>query len=189
MHTPTIRLPQARLLAGIGAGILVGVIGVGVVTAAPGAPAGTAATGQLTASTIASGPTGTAGTTGARPKAIRRGGLRGLIRNNFRVTIDATNRHGERNILYVRGSLTIGSGTVTVTLPDNSTQVFTTSSSTVVRERGHKIALSNLQSGERAMVFGTKNSDGTWTAKVIRSFKEARTTAPTAPGATTAPTT
>jgi hypothetical protein len=196
MHVPVIRLPQVRVLAGIGAGVLIGVIGVGVVTAAPGtqtnalsAGSATAATPvQLAASTGASGATGTTGTKpNAKSNAIRPGAFRALIRNDYRVTINATNTAGSRNILYVRGDIAIGSGTVTVTLPDNSTQVFTTDSSTVVREQGKTITLADLSAGERAMVFGTRNSDGTYTAKLIRCVKEAPAT--TTPGATAAPTT
>ena len=193
MRTLTIRLPQVRVLAGIGAGVLIGVIGVGVVTAAPGtqanaSSAGSATTVQLAASTGASGATGTTtAKPNAKSNAIRPGAFRALIRNDYRVTINATNKAGSRNILYVRGDIAIGSGTVTVTLPDNSTQVFTTDSSTVVREQGKTITLADLSAGERAMVFGTRNSDGTYTAKLIRCVKEAPAT--TTPGATTAPTT
>jgi hypothetical protein len=56
-----------------------------------------------------------------KSNAIRPGAFRALIRNDFRVSIDATNKAGSRNILYVRGELAVGTGTVTVTLPDNST--------------------------------------------------------------------
>jgi len=197
MHAPAIRLPQVRVLAGIGAGVLIGVIGVGAVTAAPGAQSNTSSAGsatsaattiQLAASTAAGGTAGTAaGTSNAKSNAIRPGAFRALIRNDFRVSIDATNKAGSRNILYVRGDIAIGSDTITVTLPDNSTQVFTTDSSTVVREQGKTITLAGLESGERAMVFGTKNSDGTYTAKLIRCIKEAATTT-TAPGSTSTPT-
>ena len=171
MHIPRVRIPDRRLFAGMAAGILIGVLGVGAVTAASPSPSGTAGTGA--------GATAAA-TAGAR-SGIRLAALRKAIGNNFRVEITATGKNGTHNILAVRGTLTVGDGSVAVTLPDGSTQAFAVDTATVVRDRGQTVALGNLADGEHVLVIGTKNADGSVTARLIRSVREARSqsTAPT----------
>ena len=172
MIQPNVHLPDRRLLGGILIGVVIGVIGVGAVTASP---AESTAAAQPAAITLAA-PTAPAGpTAAASPGPIRAGALRAFVRNNFRVTVSATSQAGTKDILYVRGALAIGTGTVTVTLPDDSTQAFTTDATTIVRDQGQTVALADLTSGEQAMVFGRRNADGTWTAKLIRCVREAAT--------------
>ncbi len=172
IHSLT-RLPDRRLLGGILIGVVIGVVGVGAVTASPAASnAVSTAAAQPAAITLAA-PTTPGGATAAAAAPIRARALRAFVRDNFRVTVSATSKAGTKDILYVRGALAIGNGTVTVTLPDDSTQAFTTDATTIVRDQGKTVALSDLTSGERAMVFGLRNADGTWTAKLIRCVREA----------------
>jgi Domain of unknown function (DUF5666) len=182
MKISSIQLPQARLFAGVAIGVLIGVIGVGAVTAhSPSAASPAQAAPAL------AGPAGASGApaagTATKP-AIRLGVLRQAIGRQYRVDVTATGVNGTHNILYVRGALAVGASSVTVTLPDNSTQTFAVDSTTVVREKGQTIAFSALTNGERAMVFGMKNSDGSYTAKLIRCVKEPKAAAP-APSAAT----
>jgi len=108
-----------------------------------------------------------------------------MVRDNYRVTISATGAGGSKDILYVRGSLAIGTGSITVTLSDGSTQAFTTDSTTVVRDKGQAVALSDLESGERAMVFGLRSENGSYAAKLIRCVRAAAR--PPKPNASPAP--
>ena len=163
MHVQSFKLPQPKLIGGIAIGVLVGVIGVGAVSASPAPTVAPAAATQSVRSSL-----------GVEPDALLK-----AFRNDFRIEVNATGKNGTHDILYVRGVLALGTGQLTVTLPDNSTQVFTTDAGTVVRDEGKVVALSDLQSGERAMVFGLKNADGTFTAKLIRCISEPAT-APTA---------
>jgi hypothetical protein len=161
MHLPSFRLPEQKLLAGIAIGVLVGVIGVGAVSAGP-APAAAPA-----------GPSNVRTALGVEPGALLK-----AFRNQYRIEVNATGLNGTHDILYMRGVITLGTGQLTVTLPDSSTQVFTTDSTTVVREKGEAIGPSDLESGETAMVFGLKNADGSFTARLIRCVTEPAT-APT----------
>ena len=178
MNSLRIHLPDRRILAGVSIGVLVGVLAVGAVTAASRSPAGPSG---------AAGLTGGSGTpvAGRAGNGLGPGALRQAIRRNFRLDVTATNRNGTRNVLYVRGTLDVSAGSVTVTLPDRTTQTFTVDSSTVVRDKGETIPYANLANGQRAMVFGTKNADGSFTAKLIRCIREPQgaTTTPAAPSA------
>jgi hypothetical protein len=168
MHLPAFKLPERKLLAGVAIGVLVGVVGVGAVSASP-APAAAPSEATATASNIQA-------VLGVEPGALLR-----ALRNNFRIEVNATGRNATHDILYVRGVITLATGRLTVTLPDNSTQVFTTDSTTVVRDEGKVIAWTDLESGERAMVFGLKNADGSYTARLIRCVGEPVTPPPAAP--------
>ena len=64
--------------------------------------------------------------------------------------------------------MAVGSGTVTVTLPDDSTQAFAVADATIMRKAGETVPFSTLQNGDHALVLGSKNDDGTYTARVIR---------------------
>ena len=175
MKISTVHLPQRRLLAGVAIGVLVGVLGVGAVTAA--SPSQSGRTGP-TASSVASDALGASRPGGGPALAAgagldnRRGVLRQAIARNFRVDVTATNQLGTHTVLYVRGTLDVAANSVTVTLPDHSTQTFTVEDSTVVREKGQTIPFTDLRDGARAMVFGMKNEDGSYTAKLIRCVSE-----------------
>ena len=181
MKISTVHLPQRRMLAGVAIGALVGVVGVGAVTAA--SPSASGPSGPV-APSVASGAPGTPGLgdvlalgTAAGPDA-RRDVIRKAIARNFRVDVTATNQVGTHNLLYVRGRLQVGAASVTVTLPDTSTQTFTVDGTTIVREKGHTIPFTDLKDGDRAMVFGVKNGDGSSTAKLIRRVIEPHVGAP-----------
>ena len=148
----------------------------------PPAPAPAGPSGAAGMTTAAGAPATVAA---AQRLGIRLGQLREAIGGNFRVSVDAAGKNGTRHILYVRGTIDVATSSVTVTLPDNSTQTFTVDSTTVVRQKGATVAFASLEDGEPAMVFGTKNDDGSYTAKLIRCVKEAKAAAPAAaPSAT-----
>jgi len=151
------RFFDGRVMVAAVSGLLVGVVGVSAVAAAPAGPGAPVVGGTPNAAPIPGIDLGALGRLGAR---------------NYRVEVNATNRSGSRTILYVRGAISMGTGQLTVTLPDNSTQVFTTDAQTVVRARGQSIPLSDLETGDRAMVFGLRNADGSYTAKLIRCITE-----------------
>jgi hypothetical protein len=187
MKIPAMVLPSRRLAGGVAIGILVGILGVGAVTAAapgPSSAAGTAVTAPAAASPapgIGAAPAAGATVTGqARGPLGRIAALRRLIGRNFRVDVAATSDQGTRNLTYVRGSLHAGTGSITVTLPDASTQAYTVDASTIVRESGHAITLGDLPDGSTVMVFGVRNADGTATARLIRGVMDS---APAAGGA------
>ena len=177
MKISTVHLPQRRMLAGVAIGALVGVVGVGAVTAASPSPSGPS--GPV-APSVASGAPGTPGLrdvlalgTAAGPDA-RRDVIRKAIARNFRIDVAATNQGGTHNLLYVRGTLQVGAASVTVTLPDTSTQTFSVDGTTIVREKGQTVPFTDLKDGDRAMVFGVKNEDRSSTAKLIRRVIEPR---------------
>lgn len=179
MQLPSLPRPDARWFTGLGVGLIAGVLAVGAVTAASPAPsAGTTAPGG-TAGTVMSTTAAQATTTphAGRP-GLRFGALRHALGRNFRVAIDATNAKGTRHILYVRGTLAVSTDSVTVTLPDSSKQAFTVDARTIVRVGGARVPLSSLTDGEHALVFGTRNDDGSYTAKLIRGFKNAKPATP-----------
>jgi hypothetical protein len=95
-----------------------------------------------------------------------------LIGRNFRVSLDATSLDGTKHLLAVRGTLDVAADSVTVTLPDNSTQAFTVDSATVVRDQGRTVPFSSLTDGQRALVLGVRNDDGSATARRIRILKD-----------------
>ena len=186
MKLPGFPLPERRLVTGVAIGVLVGVLGVGVVTAAGPAPAAsTAAQAAGPGSAAAAAPLGPlASLDSALGPVHRMKAIRNIIRRNFRVDVTATGANGSRTILYVRGSLGASPGSLIVTLPDNSTQTFTVDDSTVVRADGQAIAYSTLKDGDYALVLGRKGDDGTYTARLIRLIAD-----PAAPGSEAAPAT
>jgi hypothetical protein len=114
--------------------------------------------------------------TAALPQAAAKGAglLRLLVGRTVRAEITTQSAAGPRQILYVRGKIgDLSSTTLTMALADGTTQKFTVDGQTVVREKGKPEELSALTAGERAMVFGLKNADGTYTARLIRCIKAA----------------
>lgn len=177
-------LRPTRLLLGAGALALAFAIGAGVASggahapAAPAAPAlaaddATAASSALgladdTSLVAAAGVDGAlGGQNAAAPKGA--GILRAIIGRTERAEITVTTADGEKTILYVRGSFTAASSTsVTVTLKDGTTAVFTLDATTKVRSAGKAKAISDIKSSGRGLVLGVKNADGTYTAKFVR---------------------
>lgn len=62
--------------------------------------------------------------------------------------------------------LAVEEKSLTVKLPDGSTKLVFTGDSTVINKAA-EISLSELQTGERVMILGTENSDGSLTATAI----------------------
>jgi hypothetical protein len=174
MNLRSVRFPDRRVIAGIAAGVLITVIGVSAVTAASPSPSGPS-TSSGTSSGV--GPNGRAavGTPLARGRlgdGVRLGALRRAVGRNFRVDVTATGKDGTRNLLYVRGTLDVGPGSVTVTLPDKSTATFGVDATTLVRDNGATVKYTDLVDGDPAIVVGTRNQDGSYTAKLIRRLPE-----------------
>ncbi len=201
MKIPTIHVPGSRMFAGVAIGMLVGVLAVGVVSAAGTSAVGTSGVGisgvgisgvgSSGAASVPAGQLGVPAARGARDSVaaaalggldLGGGALRRVALRNFRLDVIATGQDGIRTFLYVRGSLDVSPTSVTVTLPNGSTQTFTVDASTVVREDGTTVPYSDLADGSRAMVFGRKNDDGSYTATLIRCVREPKAgAAPTAP--------
>lgn len=124
----------------------------------------------------------TAATNAAR-NAAKPGLLRLLIGRTIRAQITTNSAAGTRDILYVRGAISQLDGTsITIGLADGSSQKFGLDSQTLVREKGQPEDLSDLSSGERVMVFGLKDADGSYTARLIRCIQPAAKPATTTPG-------
>src|SRR6185369_11340301 len=126
MNLPSVRFPDRRAIAGIAAGVLVGVIGVSAVTAASPSPVGPSTSSGASSG---AGPSARAALVAplarSRPgDGIRMAALRRAVGRNFRVEVAATGTDGTRNLLYVRGTLDVRQGSVTVTLPDKSKATF-----------------------------------------------------------------
>ena len=127
--------------------------------------------------------------TAALPEAAGKGAglLRLLVGRTVRAEITTESAAGLRQILYVRGKIgDLGSTTLTMALADGTTQKFTVDAQTVVRDKGKTEELSALAAGERVMVFGLKNGDGSYTARLIRCIQPAAKPAAN-PGAGTSP--
>ena len=162
-------MPDRRLLTGVAIGALAGVLAVGAVTAAsPAAAPAAAQVGQLApgASLAPVKP----GDPGFRLQALRT-----LLRRNWRVDVSVTGQDGVHFGTLVQGTVAVGTDSITVTLPDNSTQVFAVIDATIVRKAGETVPFSTVKNGDHALVLGSKNDDGSYTARVIRLLEEPTT--------------
>ncbi len=159
---------------------------IGIVAIAGGRPdTGVAAPPQYRSSTP---PTRSPGPRHSPTAAGKGAGLlRLLVGRTVRAEITTQSAAGPRQILYVRGKIgDLTSTTLTMALADGTTQKFTVDAQTVVRDKGKTEELSDLTTGERVMVFGLKNADGTYTARLIRCIQPAAKPAAN-PGAAQAP--
>jgi len=116
--------------------------------------------------------------------AARRAGrpvglLRMLVGRTERAEITVSTDAGTRTLLYVRGEITaLSASSVTVTLSDGTRASLAIAATTRFREKGKDIKVTDLSTGDRAMVFGLKNADGTYTATLIRCVREGARRAP-----------
>jgi hypothetical protein len=117
-------------------------------------------------------------TSPAAGAGLRLKALREIVGRNFRVSVDATSAQGTKHLVAVRGTFDVSADHVTVTLPDNSTQAFTVDSSTIVRDRGRSVPFSSLTDGQRALVLGVRNDDGSSTARLIRIPRDLKPATP-----------
>jgi|SRR6266536_4956583 len=105
--------------------------------------------------------------------------LRMIIGRTERAEITVSTDAGTRTLLYVRGEITaLSASSLTVTISDGSRASFAISAATRVREKGKDIKATDLSTGDRAMVFGFRNADGTYTARLIRCVREGARRAP-----------
>lgn len=177
MRTTSIAITPMRLLLSAGALLLAVAVGATAATAggagagatSPVAAGGAATTLVPTAADLAlAANTSTANVTAA--PARDRGLLRRFLGHAERVQITVATAKGDKTILYVRGQITaLSSTSVTITMKDTATQSFTIDTATKVREKGKAVQPSGLATGERAMVLGLQNPDGSYTAKLIRA--------------------
>jgi hypothetical protein len=195
MHT-TFDLRPSRLLLGAGAIALAAALGAGAASgglAGTGTPAAAGTFGPAGAAdaaapalldAVSGGDLGLAAADQQKPAVRGRLGLfRLLIGRTERAEITISTDQGIKTILYVRGQIAaVSTSSITITLKDGSRQTFAIDAGTRVREKGKDVKVTDLSSGERAMVFGLKNADGTYTAKLIRCVRPA-IGAPTTPAA------
>lgn len=96
--------------------------------------------------------------------------LRTIVGRTDRAQIDVSTANGEQTILYVRGKIASVSATaITITLRDGTTQAYVIDSTTKVHAQGKLIGVSDLSTGETALVLGLKSGD-TYTARFIRGL-------------------
>ena len=164
---------------------------VGAPVVSPAAPAAAAVVGSaslsgtfddamLTAADLALAD-GDANGGAAAPRAAGRpiGLLRMLVGRTERAEITVSTDAGTKTLLYVRGAITsLSAASLTITLADGSRASFAITVSTRVREKGKDIKPTDLSTGDRAMVFGLKNADGSYTAMLVRCVREGARRAP-----------
>jgi len=135
---------------------------------------------QLSAADLALANGDQDGAAGAARRAGRPLGLlRMIIGRTERAEITVSTDGGTRTLLYVRGEITaLSASSVTVTLSDGTRASLAIAATTRIREKGRDIKPTDLSTGDRAMVFGLKNADGTYTATLIRCVREGARRAP-----------
>ena len=187
----SIRGHRARLLAGAAGALLVGTLGVGVALAMDGTAGNTAGSATATtASQPAAGPASviTAATTTTTPAATtpaRRPTLRALVnvlvRRSFSGDVTFRTKTGFETLHYERGTVTaVGTSSLTIRTPDGVSTTFAVTSSTHIRNGGAAAQLSQLISGDRAVVFGTSTTGaaGPFTASLVRAAPPAKAATP-----------
>jgi hypothetical protein len=195
---PSLHLHPSRLLVAagfflVGMAVVASALAVasppGMSPAAPGVvPAVIGAAqddAQLTAADLALASGDAAGAAPAKRAGRPLGMLRTIVGRTERAEITVATDAGTRTLLYVRGEITaLSSSSVTVTISDGSRASFAIAATTRVREKGRDIKLTDLSTGDRAMVFGLRNADGTYTASLIRCVRQGPRRAPlTSPAA------
>jgi hypothetical protein len=146
----------------------------------PAVIANTLENAQLSAADLALANGDQDGAAGAAKRAARPLGLlRMIIGRTERAEITVSTDTGTRMLLYVRGEITmLSASSVTVTIGDGTRASFAITPTTRVREKGKDIKATDLSTGDRAMVFGLRNSDGSYTATLIRCVREGARRAP-----------
>lgn len=193
--TRSIALTPARATLAAASLLLVGAVGASALGTLPAANAVGAASGATSAAdpTAAFVPDGAdialaANTTPKAAGPARLAGLLGLLRRTDRAEISVRTANGEKVILYVRGTVSaVSASSISIALHDGSTQVFAIDGSTKVRAAGKASTVPELAAGDRAMVFGLRNADGTWTARLIRCVRPAPGSNGAAPKASAGP--
>ena len=146
----------------------------------PAVIANTLENAQLSAADLALANGDQDGAADAAKRAGRPVGLlRMLVGRTERAEITVSTDAGTRTLLYVRGEITaLSASSVTVTLGDGTRASLAIAATTRVREKGKDIKVTDLSTGDRTMVFGLKNADGTYTATLIRCVREGARRAP-----------
>lgn len=121
----------------------------------------------------------------ALPAALTRGAV---LARTIHADLTIWTRDGAQTVRYVRGEITsVGADSLTVTARDGAAFAFDVTATTRVRSRGRVIPFSSLEAGETAMVFATRQGDGSWAAALIRCVAEPAAVAPP-PSAPASPT-
>ena len=195
----SIRGHRARLLAGAAGILLVGTLGAGVTMAVNGTAGTTAGSAAATTTSRPAGSTSvfTAATTATTPAAttpVRRPTLRALVnvllRRSFSGDVTFRTKTGFETLHYERGTVTaVGASSLTVQTPDGVSTTFTVTSSTHIRYGGAAAQLSQLISGDRAVVFGasTTGAAGPFTASLVRAAPPAKAATPQSSPTSTTP--
>jgi hypothetical protein len=163
MRTWIDRLGACRLAVVLGTAALLVVVGAG--------------------SVYAQSPTPTGGTAPAAARGLRAG----IFARTLHGELTLATKDGTKVVLYASGVISVGSGTVSVATRDGQTFSFTVTDKTRVRAKGTAIKFGQLETGDRAMVFGVKNATGGWDAILIRCVRSASGAAPSSAQATPNP--
>jgi len=163
MRTWIDRLGTRRLVVVLGTAALLAVVAAGSVYAQSPTPAG--------------------GTTPAAAKGVRAG----IFARTLHGELTLATKDGTKVVLYARGVISVGPGTVSVATRDGQTFSFTVTDKTRVRAKGMAIKFGQLETGDRAMVFGVKNATGGWDAILVRCVRSASVTGPSSGQATPNP--
>ncbi len=195
----TIRGRRARLLAGAAGVLLVGTLGAGVTMAMTGTAGSTAGSATAASTSQAAGPTSvfttattmpaTTSTTPARRPTLR-ALVNVLVRRSFSGDVTFRTKTGFETFHYERGTVTaVGASSLTVQTPDGVSTTFAVTSSTHIRYGGAAAQLSQLISGDRAVVFGasTTGSAGPFTASLVRAAPPVKAAAPQSNPTSTTP--
>ena len=186
----SIRGHRARLLAAAAGILLVGTLGAGVTMAMNGTAGSTAGSAAATTASRPAGSTSvfTAATTATTPAVAtpaRRPTLRALVnvlvRRSFSGDVTFRTKTGFETLHYERGTVTaVGASSLTVQTPDGVSTTFAVTSSTHIRYGGAAAQLSQLISGDRAVVFGTSTTGaaGPFTASMVRAAPPAKAATP-----------
>jgi hypothetical protein len=160
-----------------------------VAVAEPAGLSGTLDDAMLTAADLGLADRAANGAAAATRTAGRPIGLlRMLVGRTERAEITVSTDAGTRTLLYVRGEITsLSASSVTVTLTDGTRASFSIDAATRVREKGKDIKPTDLSTGDRAMVFGLKDADGSYTARLIRCVREGARRAPASSPAASPP--
>lgn len=191
----SIALTPFRAVAAGACLILIGAVGAGALAAGAG---GTLPRSDAAATTVSDPTTAlvpdaadvvlAADTTRQAAGPARLAGLLGLLRRTDRAEISVRTATGETSILYVRGTVAaVTASSITITLRDGSTQAYAIDASTKIRGGGKTLSIGDLAAGDRAMVFGIRAADGTWTSRLVRCVRPGTGPNRTAPRATAGP--
>jgi hypothetical protein len=150
--------------------------------------AGALVVGATAGVVAAQGPAPAAAGAAAVPATLANLERDAVLARTIHADLTVWTRDGARTVRYARGEITaVGADSLTVSAKDGAAFAFGVTSTTRVRSRGKAIPFSSLEVGEKAMVFATRQADGSWSAFLIRCVSEPAPLATPAPSAPASP--